>query len=110
MNMKVILRTRDGYINSESNIKICKRENASVFTSISDALQERDRIYSIEPMIGRIVTEMIRWHNRRDISWIVRSHYREVVYSGFCSIHEILKGGQKLPTNQPPNETNHLIE
>ena len=60
MNMKVILRTRDGYINSESNIKICKRENASVFTSISDALQERDRIYSIEPMIGRIATEMIR--------------------------------------------------
>lgn len=57
--MKVILKTREGYIKSE-NIKICKREDATVFTSISDALQECERIHSIKPMIGRITTEIIR--------------------------------------------------
>lgn len=31
------------------------------------------------------------------------------IYSGFYSVHETLKGGQKLPTNQPPNETINRI-
>ena len=57
--MKVILKTREGYIKSE-NIKICKKEDATVFASIRDALQECERIHAIKPMIGKIEIELIR--------------------------------------------------
>ena len=43
------------------------------------------------------------------ISWIVRGHIENILYA-FYSVHENTKGGQKLPTNQPPNVTIHLIE
>lgn len=55
-----VLKVKEGYINSEGDIKICKRENATVFASIRDALRERDRIYLIKPMIGKISTEVIK--------------------------------------------------
>ena len=36
--------------------------------------------------------------------------YREYNYMPFIVPMKAQKGGQKLPTNQPPNVTNHLIE
>ena len=57
--MNIILKVRDGYINTDNGIKICREKtNATVF-KMSDALEQKKVIYKEKPMIGKITTEVI---------------------------------------------------
>lgn len=57
--MKVILKTRNGYINTDNGIKICQKDNATKF-SISETNNIIEKIYNEKPMIGKIQTEVIK--------------------------------------------------
>ncbi len=56
--MKVILKTKAGYLNTENEVKICNKEDATVFYTISNAIEETRKIYKTNPMIGKITTEI----------------------------------------------------
>ena len=57
--MKIILKTSNGYINSDNGIKICKEKKDATVFRLSDGLKQKEEIYKEKPMIGRITTEAI---------------------------------------------------
>lgn len=57
--MKIILKTREGYINTENGIKICKEKKDATVLKMADALKQKEEIYKEKPMIGKITTEVI---------------------------------------------------
>ena len=57
--MKVILKTKNGYINTDNGIKICVKEHATKYP-ISESINIIDRIYKEKPMIGKISSEVIQ--------------------------------------------------
>lgn len=58
--MKVILKVRDGYINTDNGITICKKEQASKF-SMQEFHSEIEKIYAAKPMIGKIDAEPLKF-------------------------------------------------
>lgn len=57
--MKVIFKVREGYINTDDGIVLCKKEKASKY-DIKDSHRIKEKIYQEKPMIGKIMVETIR--------------------------------------------------
>lgn len=57
--MNIILKTRDGYINADNGIKICREKTGATVFKMADALKQKEKIYKEKPMIGKITTEVI---------------------------------------------------
>ena len=56
--MKVILKTRGGYLNVDNGVKMCKKEDATE-VPLSELRKTLDSIYEKKPMIGKIFTERV---------------------------------------------------
>lgn len=58
--MKVILKTREGYINTNNGIKICREKKEATLFNLSDISDQKKKIYKEKPMIGKIMSEVVR--------------------------------------------------
>ena len=58
MKITVVLKVRNGYLNLDNGVSICKKENATPVPigKMYDPIQD---IYKKKPMIGKITSEKI---------------------------------------------------